>query len=113
MRKEHHDEEPRFERLRIPAPEDEQSDPLAGLAAVMAAWRGLALDLPLVWIMELSRFGNRELEQQSHHWIRLTGCNNFRAIVEEQGWFARESAAELEEEAGALAREARIVVVPD
>src|SRR5215204_3093914 len=89
------------------------SDPLAGLAAVMAAWRGLAFDLPLMWTMELSRFAGRELEQQTEHWTRLAHCADLREVIDEQGRYARESAAELEEEAGVLAREARIAVAPD
>ena len=72
----------------------------------MALSRGLWLDLPLTWTMEVSRFASKELQEQIDHWIRLTGCANFHAVVDEQTRFVRQSVAELDDVVEALAREA-------
>ena len=52
----------------------------------------------------------QELQEQVDHWIRLTGCANFHAVVDEQSRFVRQSVAELDEVVEALAREARIAL---
>ena len=80
------------------------------VARWMALSRGLWLDLPLIWTMEVSRFASKELQEQIDHWIRLTGCANFHAVVDEQTRFVRQSVAELDEVVEALAREARIAL---
>src|SRR4051794_14127222 len=80
------------------------------VAQWMALCRGLWLDLPLAWTMEMSRFACKELQEQIDHCIRLTGCANLHAAVDEQPRFVRQSIAELDEEVEVLAREARIAV---
>ena len=52
----------------------------------------------------------QKLKEQIDHWIRLTGCANFHAVVDEQTRFVRQSVAELDEVVEALAREARIAL---
>ena len=93
--------------------EDEAIAPLKVAAEWAALWRALLLDLPLVWTMELSRFGSHEFEEQAEHFMRLAACADVREVVGEQARFARETVTELEEEAEALAREAHIAVAPD
>ena|SRR5215204_3502385 len=80
------------------------------VAQWMALCRGLWLDLPLTWTMEVSRFASKELQEQIDHGIRLTGCANFHAVVDEQTRFVRHSVAELDDVVEALAREARIAL---
>ena len=80
------------------------------VARWMALSRGLWLDLPLTWTMEVSRFASKELQEQVDHWIRLTGCSNFQSLLDEQMRFVRRSVAELDEEVEELAREGRIAV---
>lgn len=88
----------------------DRPDHLAAVASAMALWRGLFFDLPLVWAMEMSHSLGQGLEAQADHLRNLSACADIREVLDEQDRFARESIAELAEEADALAREAQIAV---
>ncbi|HVL70456.1 MAG TPA: hypothetical protein VM434_01065 [Beijerinckiaceae bacterium] len=91
-------------RARRPSP------PHAPVEAALALWRGLFLDLPLVWTMELTRFAQHAATAQAEHWARLAACSDPAAAAREQGRFARAVVREAGAEAEALVREAEIAL---
>jgi hypothetical protein len=88
-------------------------DELASAARLLALFRGLYFDLPLMWVMELSRYYTQALEAQAEHWSKVAGCSDVRAAVSEQTRFVREMIDELYDEASALTREVDIAIAPE
>jgi len=85
-------------------------EPLAAAEPWLRLWRALAIDLPLVWAMEVSRFASRHHQELLNHWLKLAGCPDFNAFAAEQSRFASVEATALEGELAALTKEARTVI---
>ncbi|MGU3340713.1 phasin family protein [Methylobacterium mesophilicum] len=79
--------------------------PSESLAAGLATWRALAVDLPLRLAAETMRFTGRRIQARADHLAALAACGSFKDAVALQAAFLTTGVSDYQQEATTLSQD--------